>query len=157
MAAAALLIAALADAIPWTAFVIVLVPLLVLLSRTLRVFGLVAAAAFIGLLTLSPTVWLPLRQIEFTGAPPTLKNGALPTRVAAYVLSTDDKGMSLLIDDPRAVVDVTKSEVKREMPLCVPEESSWRVLTTRASQELGVDVDPHSPYPTCETEPEPES
>ena len=172
VAAVALLITTLAGAIPRTAFVIVLVPLLVLpeavlyglrpheratlpLSRTLRVFGLVAAAAFIGLLTLSPSVWLPLRQIEFTGAPPALKNGQLPTKVAAYVLSSDDDRMSLLIDDPRAVVDVRDGQVKDDMPLCVPEESSLRELTTRASQELGLDVDPHSPYPTCKTEPEP--
>jgi len=42
---------------------------------------------------------------------------------------------------------VANSEVKPSMPLCVPEESSFRVWTTRASQELGIDVDPHSPYP----------
>jgi hypothetical protein len=74
--------------------------------------------------------------------------------VAAHVLSADDNGMSLLIDDPRAVVDVTNSEVEPDLPLCVPEESSRRVLTTRASEELGADVGPHSPYPTWETEPE---
>jgi hypothetical protein len=170
VAAAALVVATVAGAIPWTACVILLVPLLVLpeavlyglrpheratlpLSRALRVFGLVAAAAFIGLLTLSPNVWLPLRQIEFTGTPPTLKQGQLPTKVAAYVLSSDDEGMSLLLDDPRAVVDVTNGEVKKAMPLCVPAESALREWTTRASQELGVDVDPHSPYPTCVTEP----
>ena len=168
--ALALLIATLAGAIPWTAFLIVLVPLVVLpeavlyglrpheratlpMGRALRVFGLVAAAAFIGLLTLSASVWLPLRQVEFTGRPPMLKKGQLPTKVAAYVLSTDDKGMSLLIDDPRAVVDVRNGQVKRDMPLCVPEESALRELTTRASQELGIDVDPHSPYPTCVAEP----
>jgi hypothetical protein len=70
---------------------------------------------------------LPLRQ---AGAPPpTLKNGALPTKVRS---------------------SGTSRSASRK-------RSSWRVLTTRASQELGVDVDPHSPYPTCETEPEPES
>ena len=171
--AGALLLAALVGSIPWTAFAIVFVPVVVLpeavlyglkpharatlpLRRALQVFGLLAAAAFVGVLTLSSNVWLPLRQITFTGTPPALKKGQLSTEVAAYVLSKDDNGLSLLIDDPRAVVDVTNSEVKPAMPLCVPEESSFRVWTTRASQELGIDVDPHSPYPTCETEPEPD-
>src|SRR6185436_12514856 len=71
----------------WSAFVVAVVPLLVLpdavlfglrpprqlttipLHRILRVFGLVSAAVFIGLLTLRPSVWLPLRTITFTGTP----------------------------------------------------------------------------------------
>jgi hypothetical protein len=165
-AAVALVIAAAADAISWASFVIVLVPLVVVpeamlfglqprargtvpLRRTLKVFALVAAAVFIGLLTLAPTVWLPLRAVTFNGPPPTLKNGQLPQAVAAYVLSSDDRGSSLLLDNPRAVVDVTKAQVERKMPLCVPPESKLRVLTTRASQVLGIDEDPHSPYQTC--------
>ena len=157
---------ALVGAMSWASFVILLVPLVVLpeavlyglrpheratlpVSRTLRVFGLVAAAAFIGILTLSPSVWLPLRQITFIGDPPALKNGPLPQKVAAYVLSSDDKGSSLLLEEPRAVVDVTKAQIERDQPLCVPPESRLRVLTTRASQVLGIDIDPHSPYQTC--------
>ena len=166
VAAVALLIAALVGAMSWASFVILLVPLVVLpeavlyglrpheratlpVSRTLRVFGLVAAAAFIGILTLSPSVWLPLRQITFIGDPPALKNGPLPQKVAAYVLSSDDKGSSLLLEEPRAVVDVTTAQIERDQPLCVPPESRLRVLTTRASQVLGIDIDPHSPYQTC--------
>ena len=153
-------------AVSWSSLVIVLVPLVVTpeavlfglrprargtlpLRRTLKVFGLVAAAVFIGLLTLAPTVWLPLRTVTFNGPPPTLKNGQLPQQVAAYVLSSDDKGSSLLLDNPRAVVDVTRAQVERRMPLCVPPESKLRVLTTRASQVVGIDEDPHSPYDTC--------
>jgi hypothetical protein len=166
VAGIALLVAAAADALSWASFAIVLVPLVVVpeavlfglrprtrgtvpLRRTLKVFGLAAAAAFIGLLTLAPTVWLPLRQVTFVGTPPTLKDGRLPRAVAAYVLSSDDKGSSLLLDDPRAVVDVRRAEIRRDMPLCVPPESKLRVLTTRASQVLGIDIDPHSPYDTC--------
>jgi hypothetical protein len=35
------------------------------------------------------------------------------------------------------------------MPLCVPPESSGRILTLRPSQVLGIDRDPLSPYGTC--------
>ncbi len=166
VAALALVIAAAAGSLSWASLAIVLVPLIVTpeavlfglrprargtlpLRRTLKVFGLVAAAVFIGLLTLAPTVWLPLRTVTFNGPPPTLKNGQLPREVAAYVLSSDEKGSSLLLDNPRAVVDVTRAQVERKMPLCVPPESKLRVLTTRASQVVGIDEDPHSPYDTC--------
>jgi hypothetical protein len=166
VAVVALIVAAVVDAISWASLVIVLVPIVVVpesvlfglrpraratvpLRRTLKVFALVAASVFIGLLTLAPTVWLPLRTVTFNGPPPTLKDGQLPREVAAYVLSSDDKGSSLLLDNPRAVVDVTRAQVERKMPLCVPPESKLRVLTTRASQVLGIDEDPHSPYETC--------
>jgi hypothetical protein len=166
VAAVALVIAAATGAISWASFVIVLVPLVVVpeaalfglrprargtvpLRRTLKVFGLAAAAAFIGLLTLSTTVWLPLRAITFTHTPPALKRGPLPRQIAAYVLSSDDKGASLLLQDPRAVVQVTRNEIANAMPLCAPPESRWRVITTRASQVLGIDSDPHTPYVTC--------
>jgi hypothetical protein len=119
--AIALVGAAAASAISWATFVILLVPFVVLpeailyglrphgratlpLGSALRVFGLVAAALFIGLLTLAPTVWLPLREVTFTGTPPTLKNGRLPRKVAAYLLSTSDTRSSLLLDNPRAVI-----------------------------------------------------
>jgi hypothetical protein len=69
--------------------------------------------------------------------------------VAGYVLSSDDKGTSLLLDSPRAVVQVGPRRVAKSMPLCVPPESSGRILTLRASQVLGIDPDPHSPYGTC--------
>lgn len=166
LAAVALVLAAAADAISWASLAVALVPLIVLpeaalfglrprargavpLRRTLKAFGLAAAAVFIGVLTLSTTVWLPLRKVTFTGTPPTLKTGQLPQEVAAYVLSSDDTGTSLLLHDPRIVVDLPKGQVEREMPLCVPPESKYRVVTTRASQVLGLDADPHSPYQTC--------
>ncbi len=161
-----LLVVKVALGLSWAAFTIVLVPLLVLpeavlfawqppagitiaLSRTLKIFGLVAAAVFIGLLTLAPTVWLPLRTITFTAEPYTLNGRTLPPRIAAYVLSQDDNGASLLLSNPRAVIQVRAGDIEEAMPLCVPPESRLRVLTVRASQVLGIDTDPHSPYEVC--------
>ncbi len=119
------------------------------LRTTLRTFGLVGAAFFIGLLTLQPTVWLPLRKITFTGTPVTLKGHVLPAHVAAYVLTSDEKGVSLLLNKPRAVIQVDPAQIEKDMPLCVPPESRLRFLTLRASQIVGLDSDPHSPYETC--------
>jgi hypothetical protein len=160
-----LLVAKAAAGISWSAFVVLLVPSVVLiggfllgwwrslvgvrLRGTVRVFGLLAAAVFVGILALEPSVWLPLRTITFLGTPPTVKSRALDRQVAAYVLSRDKDGMSLLLENPRAVVQVKLEDVDGTMPLCVPPESSGRVLTLRASQVLGLDPDPHSPYGTC--------
>jgi hypothetical protein len=154
-----------ATGLEWPAFFILLVPLVVLsaalvfgwsrrqpalrLRAALRVFGLVAAAVFVGILALEPSVWLPLRKVTFVGPTPVLKRKPLPRNVAAYVLSSDDKSISLLLDKPRAVVQVDPRRVSNSMPLCVPPESSGRILTLRASQVLGIDPDPHSPYGTC--------
>ena len=166
----ALLVAKFVAGFSWPAFVVGLVPLLVLpeslllgcwpipgtaipLRRTLRVFGLVAAVAFIGFLTLSSNVWLPLRSITLVGKGPALKHGRVPNHVAAYVLSSDKDGASLLLDSPRAVIQVDAAHIRKAMPLCVPKEAGYRYLTTRASQVLGLDQDPHSPYPTCPTKP----
>jgi hypothetical protein len=163
----ALLVTKAVGAISWPAFIIILTPALVIpaaliygwvnpggagipLRRTLKSFGLVAAAVFIGVLTLSSSVWLPLRLITLTGTPPTLKHHEpLPHQFAAFVLSRDSHGASLLLNSPRAVVQVGPNDIAKEMPLCVPPESAWRVLTTRASQVLGFDADPHAPYATC--------
>lgn len=161
-----LLIVKAAAGISWPAFFVLLVPIVVLpeaflfgwwastgatipLRRTLRVFGLAAAAVFIGLLTLAPTVWLPLRTISVTAEPIVLKGEVLPEKFAAYVLSRDEKGASLLLSSPRAVIQVGPDEIDPAMPLCVPPESRLRTLTVRASQVLGIDSDPHSPYDEC--------
>jgi hypothetical protein len=119
------------------------------LHSTLRVFGLIGAAVFVGLLTLQPTVWLPLRTITFTGPPVTLKGKVLPAHVAAYVLDSNDKGASLLLNKPRAVIQVESGQIAQNMPLCVPPESRLRFLTLRASQVVRLDSDPHSPYELC--------
>lgn len=166
-AVAALLVTKALGAISWPAFIVILTPALVLpealvygwlkpggagipLRRTLKSFGVAAAAIFIGVLTLSSSVWLPLRLITVTGTPPTLRqNQPLPNRFAAFVLSRDAHGASLLLNSPRAVVQVGANDIAQAMPLCVPPESAWRTVTTRASQVLGLDSDPHTPYPTC--------
>jgi len=162
----ALLILRAAGVVSWAGFFVLAVPLLVApagvwfgwltepgtmapVRRTLRVFGLAAAATFIGLLTLLPTVWLPLRAVTVTGAPVELKGRTLEGQFAAFVLSRDEEGTSLLVDDPRGVVHVAPKQIDDELPLCVPPESSIRALTVRASQVLGIDPDPHSPYPLC--------
>jgi hypothetical protein len=161
--AAVVVIMKLALGFSWARLVVGVVPLLLVpagvwfglqrpsirLGPLMKVFGLAAAATFIGLLTLAPTVWLPLRTITFTAQPPTVDGRVLPTEIAAYVLSSDDKGTSLLLSNPRAVIQVGPDEIEDARPLCVPPESRGRVLTTRASQVLGVDDDPHSPYDVC--------
>jgi hypothetical protein len=119
------------------------------LRAMLRIFGLVGAAVFVGLLTLQPTVWLPLRTITFAGTPVTLNGHALPHRVAAYVLDSDEKGASLLLNKPRAVIHVETNQIEKNMPLCVPPESKLRFVTLRASQIVRLDSDPHSPYEQC--------
>jgi hypothetical protein len=119
------------------------------LRTTLRVFGLVGAAVFVGLLTLQPSVWLPLRKITFTGTPPTLKGHVLPEHVAAYVLDGDDDGANLLLNKPRAVIRVASGQIGPNTPFCVPPESRLRFLTLRASQIVRLDSDPHSPYEQC--------
>jgi hypothetical protein len=116
----------------------------------MRVFGLLAAAVFVGILTLESSVWLPLRRITFVADHgPVVKHTALPKQVAGYVLSRDQESVSVLLDKPRAVVELPPTAVESSMPLCVPPESRHRVLTVRASQVLGIDADPHSPYGPC--------
>jgi hypothetical protein len=119
------------------------------LRRMLRFFGLAGAAVFVGLLTLRPSVWLPLRTITFAGTPPTLNGRVLPEQVAAYVLDSDDKGANLLLSKPRAVIHVTPTQIEKNTPFCVPPESRLRFVTLRASQILRLDEDPHSPYEQC--------
>jgi hypothetical protein len=162
---AAVLVLTLMVGITWLGVVVLLVPLVVILAALgfgrsqkrhviplrapMRVFGLVAAAVFVGILTLEPSVWLPLRTITFVGTPPVLKGQPLNRQVAAYVLSSDEDSVSLLLNDPRAVIEVKLGDVAPAMPLCVPPEASGRIVTLRASQLLRLDADPHSPYGTC--------
>lgn len=116
----------------------------------LRAFGLGAAAVSIGFLTLTPSVWLPLRTV--TVAPThdvTFMGDPLPTKFAAYVLSRDDRETSLLLADPRAVLQVPSTALEPSMPLCVPPESDARWLFLRLSQVVKIDPDFHSPYDDC--------
>ena len=150
----------------WQGLVVCVVPLVVIveafrlarrprsqaalpLRGPLKVFALIAAATFIGLLTLQANVWLPLRTITFAGTPYKLNGKTLPQSIAAYVLSSDTTKTSLLLAHPRVVIEVETKTLKSAMPLCVPPPSSGRVLTTRASQVLELDPDPGTPYDTC--------
>jgi hypothetical protein len=120
----------------------------------LRVFlmgaSFLVAAGSIGSLMLASTPWLPLRAVSV--APNhtlVLKDAVLPRKLGAYVLKRDDKGTSLLIDTPRAVLEVGPGELESDMPLCVPSPGSGRWYKIRASQVVGLDRDVPSPYPVC--------
>jgi len=117
---------------------------------TLRVFGAGAAALMIGYLALSQTVWLPLRLIEVQpGRAIELNGRTLPERFGAYVLTHDDKGASLLLEAPRAVIQVGPEVIAPNPQICIPEPSPLRRLFLRASQILHLESDPGSPYPVC--------
>jgi len=115
--------------------------------RALQTICVVVGVINVAFLTLSSTVWLPLRSI--TILPPhtvELKEGEeLPNELGAYILSQDDKRIVLLLDDPRAVIEVDSSFVKPNPPICIPEPA--RLL--RPVQVLGWEGDPGSPYPVC--------
>jgi hypothetical protein len=120
------------------------------LRRVLTVASFVAAFGAVLSLMLASTPWLPLRQV--TVAPEhtlTLNGTALPTSFGAYVLKNDDKGTSLLLDDPRAVIDTQPGEVEKAMPFCIPSPGSGRWYKIRASQVVGLDENEDSPYPVC--------
>jgi hypothetical protein len=123
--------------------------LVVKLRKWLLVVGIAVGTISLGLLTLASNPWLPLQAITVAGTD-SLRVGdsPLPHAFPAYVLNRDDKGATLLLDDPRAVVEVDRSEVEPSMPLCVPHETgrSWKI---RASQVVGIDPNVHSPYPEC--------
>lgn len=111
----------------------------------------VSAILNIYYLALSPTVWLPLRQIELTTqTPPRLKDEVLPREFGAYVLSSDDKRVILLVDDPRAVVELRPDDLEPHPPICVPERSGLpRELFLRPVQLFGIEEDPDTPYLPC--------
>ena len=118
--------------------------------RALKWVGGTAAALAVGFLTLAPSVWLPLRVITVAPGHEVTANGhQMPTRFAAYILSSDDKGSSLLLAKPRAVIQVGADDIEGAQPLCVTPEASTRFLYLRLSQVLGPDSDEHSPYQLC--------
>lgn len=120
------------------------------LRRDLKGIGGTAAAVAIGILTLAPSVWLPLRIISVSPGHSVTANGhQMPQQFAAYVLSSDEKGASLLLAQPRAVVTVGPKDISPEQPLCVTPEAPTRAFYLRASQLLHLDSDNHSPYGRC--------
>jgi hypothetical protein len=129
------------------------VPWVLRLRKTLLVVALCVGTVSLGLLTLASNPWLPLQKI--TVAPNhilTLNNRQLPGTFAAYVLNHDSQTVTLLLDQPRAVIEVTRGEITPDMPFCVPHETG-RWFKIRATQVLGIDADVPSPYEVCPRSP----
>lgn len=119
------------------------------LRTSLLVVALAIGTLALGLLTLASNPWLPLHAITVASDQTlTLDDEPLPDEFAAYVLNEDDKRITLLLDDPRAVVEVKHGDIEPSMPLCVPHETNrgWKI---RASQVVGIDPDVPSPYEEC--------
>jgi hypothetical protein len=119
------------------------------LRTWLLVIALVVGTVSLGLLTLQSNPWLPLHAVRVASSDPlTLDNEPLPDEFPAYVLNSDDKRLTLLLDQPRAVVEVERRKLEPDMPLCVPHETNrkWKI---RASQVVGIDADVPSPYEEC--------
>jgi hypothetical protein len=57
--------------------------------------------------------------------------------------------VTLLVDDPRGVIELPQDDLESAKPFCVPPESSTRWLSLRLSQVLHIDEDNHSPYQVC--------
>jgi hypothetical protein len=118
---------------------------------------LVAVALNVYSLALSPTVWLPRRLFDIEpGKSVVIDEKTMPDRFSAYVLSSDDKSVNLLLDYPRAVVEIPPDAVAPLPPICVPPRPGVlaRALFLRPVQLLGLEPDPGTPYPTCPTPPE---
>ena len=162
--------------VPWTVFFLLFIPFVVTVGalvaqwrgwwnvdegvslpwrNVLRVVALAAAAISIGYLTLSRTPWLPLRQITLVPKQKAvhLRKETLPRMFGAYVLSSDDKGTSLLVDTPRAVVQLRSNAIIPNTPLCIPKPKHGlsRYIQLRATQVLHIEPDRGSPYPDCIT------
>jgi hypothetical protein len=120
------------------------------MKMAVRTFGVSAALLSTFWLALSPQVWLPLRIVSVQPGQ-TVEVGGQPVAspFSAYVLNTTDKTTSLLLDKPRAVVEVPSSTIQPNPPLCVPRPSPLRWLFLRASQMVHLDHDYGSPYVRC--------
>jgi hypothetical protein len=123
--------------------------LIIRMRMILRIVALTVGAVSLGLLTLTSTPWLPLQTITVrSNRSLTLDHQPLPHKFAAYVLSSNDHGSTLLVDHPRAVIEVSRDDIEPAMPLCVPHETrrAWKI---RASQVVGIDANVKSPYAEC--------
>ncbi len=156
--------------IPWSILVVFLIPVaaitvwLIGQSRgrwgkangTLRLLGIVrllsAGAAIFAILfvALSPTVWLPLQAITLRpGYSAELNGKVLPPRFGAFILSSNARTTSLLLNSPRGVLVISTSGMQPNPPLCILPISPYRWLFLRASQVVHADPDYGSPYEVC--------
>ncbi len=120
------------------------------LLGALRMLSAVAAIVAILFVALSPTVWLPLRAIDLKpGYSAEINGKALPPRFAAFVLSSNNKTTSLLLNSPRGVVEISTNGMQPNPPLCILPVSRYRWLFLRASQVVHADHDFGSPYEIC--------
>lgn len=117
----------------------------------LRAGGLLLALTMIGTLALSSTVWLPIRLVELRpGFSVSLRSQVVRGQIAAYVLdSAPGQRTSLLLDKPRAVIDIPTDQFLPYPQLCITPPSPHRWLFLRASQRIGLDKDFGSPYALC--------
>jgi hypothetical protein len=119
-------------------------------ATVIRPLCVATALVSVGWLALAPTVWLPLRQVQvLPGQSVTFDGKALPSTFSAYILDSNEHGASLLLNSPRAVVQVGPGTVAPNPQICVPRASPDRDWFLRLSQVLHIDPDHHSPYPVC--------
>ncbi len=120
------------------------------LLGALRLLSAVAAVVAILFVALSPTVWLPLRAVDLKpGYSAQLNGKAQAPPFAAFLLSSNSKTTSLLLNSPRGVVEISTAGMQPNPPLCILPVSPLRWLFLRASQVVHADHDYGSPYEIC--------
>ncbi|MCW2541537.1 MAG: hypothetical protein JWN95_3262 [Frankiales bacterium] len=151
--------------LPWIVFALFALPVvaLVLVSwlapgrrrllsrmRTALIrIAIVTALVSTTYLAVSTDVWLPLRSISLRpGQTVTIGGQVLSQGFAAYILSSDKDNVRLLLDTPRAVIDLDASAIAPNPQICIPKPAhrSWLL---RPSQELHWEGSFPSPYPVC--------
>lgn len=118
--------------------------------RTLITLSAIVAVGSTLYLAISSDVWLPMRDVRITpGSVIQVGNMELRQHVAAYILDTTKTDVTLLLDNPRAVVTVDPSAILPNPAICIPPPSALRSILLRPSQFIGVEKDYGSPYPVC--------
>ena len=114
------------------------------------VTSLFTAVASVLVLAVATDVWLPLRDVKIVnGNSITIGTVVVRHQVAAYVLESDDKTTTLLLNSPRAVVTVDTEILEKNPAICIPERHGGRSVLQRPSQWIGPDGQFESPYETC--------
>ena len=110
----------------------------------------VASVTAVLVLALSSEVWLPLRDVRVVQGHSIVVGTVVVRRhVAAYVLSSDAKTTTLLLDSPRAVVTINTDVIEKNPQICIPTRRGSRTILQRPSQWLGPDGDFVPPYEVC--------